>query len=395
MKVLKTIGSRLLSAVRLLLGAALLLILPLLMIYLNYSIDCSGYFQGALELRETANMVLAGQDFTGFDKLNNSERDIMKIFANNIDPLPEWIALGSSRILQLSSDILQHESFFNCGMTGGDAADVLGTFWLFDREDRLPKTIIIGFDPWLLRDDDYAWDKRSDKELYAEFLNTKLGYNITYEKPDTTEKWKALYSPQYFQDNVKYFLQSKDGNTQPKPVEGDVYNQEAAVKRGDGSLLYEVPFRTRPLEERAADALYMGLNLLRMTEYPRLGRQMPEIFDRFFAYAKERGVNIVLVLSPYHPLTYDYVTEHADEYKGFLQTEPAVRKLAEKYDFKVFGSYNPHNIPGVTEKDFYDGLHPSGDCLRKIIWGATEEEIKEAAQQVADKNDKTDKKSKV
>ena len=166
------------------------------------------------------------------------------------------------------------------------------------------------------------------------------------------------------------------------------------MKRGDGSLLYEVPFRTRPLEERAADALYMGLNLLRMTEYPRLGRQMPEIFDRFFAYAKERGVNIVLVLSPYHPLTYDYVTEHADEYKGFLQTEPAVRKLAEKYDFKVFGSYNPHNIPGVTEKDFYDGLHPSGDCLRKIIWGATEEEIKEAAQQVADKNDKTDKKSK-
>ena len=145
------------------------------------------------------------------------------------------------------------------------------------------------------------------------------------------------------------------------------------------------------MEDRAADALYAGPNLLRMTDYPRLGKEMPEVFDRFFAYAKERGVNIVILLSPYHPLTYDYVTEHADEFKGFLQTEPAVRKLASKHDIKVFGSYNPHNIPGVTEEDFYDGLHPSSDCLRKIIWGATDAEIEKAAQKISDETAESEK----
>ena len=118
MKILMLIGSRLLSLVRILVATAALAIVPALVIYLNYSIDCSGYFQGDLELREVSNMVLAGEDLVGYELLNEKQRYIMKIIANNMDPLPKTIALGSSRILQLNTDILRLNKgeFFNCAV---------------------------------------------------------------------------------------------------------------------------------------------------------------------------------------------------------------------------------------------------------------------------------------
>ncbi|MEG1446678.1 MAG: hypothetical protein RSC58_05365 [Ruthenibacterium sp.] len=365
----KLVFSRLFSGVRLLVAAALLLLLPAGMIYVNYTVDCSGYFQGEQYLREVANMVLAGKDIVGYEKLNDLERDVMKILANNMEPMPEYLALGSSRVLQLSRDVMKTESFFNCGMTGGDARDVLNTFYLFDREDRLPKTIIIGFDPWLLRDDADAFDKRSDPTLYATFLNEKLNIKTDYIKPDTDEKWTALFSPSYFQNNISYLQRDSDGANKPKPVSGNLYAQGTEVKCGDGSLLYTADFRNQTQEAINYNALSTCNFVLRLEGYPKLGTKMPQVFDKFFAYAKERGVNVVLLLAPFHPIVYDHLVESPEKYGGFMQTEPAIRKLAEKYDLKVFGSYNPYAIDGVTEADFYDGLHCTAKCLDKIIWG--------------------------
>ena len=370
-KLAKTVGSRLLSALKLLTGALLLAIVPAVMIYFNYKVDSSGFFQGELQLRAVADMLLQGNDIVGYEQLNSAQRDILKILANNIDPMPENIALGSSRIMQLSRETLGSESFFNFAVTGGDAADVLGTFYLLDLENRLPKTVIIGFDPWLLRGGDYGMDTRSDKELYAEFVTEQLGYPVQYTKPDTSEKWQALISPVYFQENVSFSLRSTTGTNMPQVVEGDLYGQTTEVKRYDGSLLYTAEYRERTTEEVQADALYQSDNLLRMTEYHEVDSEMVEIFDRFFAYAKERGVNVVLVLTPFHPLTYDTILVNDHAWQGFLQTEPTVRALAEKYDITVYGSYNPHAIEGVTEGDFYDGLHCTGGCLEKLLSGVT------------------------
>ena len=366
---LKLIGSRLLSLVRIVASAAALAIVPALVIYLNYSIDCSGYFQGDLELREVSNMVLAGEDLVGYELLNEKQRYIMKIIANNMDPLPKTIALGSSRILQLNTDILRvnEGEFFNCALTGGDAADAMGTFYLFDREDRLPETVIIGFDPWLLRTD--ARDKRSDQALFAEFANTKLGYNMEYEKADTSEKWKALYSPAYFQNNTSFLTRSETGVAKPQVVQGDLYNQTTEVKCGDGSILYDVAFRTRPQDQRNFDAMSICGAFLHMEDYLALDQAGLEMFDRFVAYMQSRGVNVVFMLTPYHPIVYDFATENATRYGGFLETEPAIRAMAQKYNITVYGSYNPHAIEGVAETDFYDGLHCTGGAIEKLLWG--------------------------
>ena len=242
-------------------------------------------------------------------------------------------------------------------------------FYLFDREDRLPKTFIIGFDPWLLRSD--IIDKRTDKELYAEFLEKCLGVpsDVEYVETDDEEKWLALYSPEYFQNNLSYASRDTTGVDKPQVVEGDVYQQTTEVKRGDGSLLYDVNYRNRSQEERDTDALFQCGNFLYMEDYDEVDQKCVELFDKFFAYAQERGVNIVIMLTPYPPIVYDYCEENAEDYGGFLDTEPTIRELAAKYDIPVYGSYDPDKIEGVTKADFYDGLHCTAEAIEKIIGG--------------------------
>ena len=369
MEILKTAGSRLLSLLRYAAGAAALSLVVILMLWCNYTVDCSGYFQGNTYLRDTVNMLLSGEDIIGYELLNSSQRDIMKIMVSNMDPVPGTVALGSSRILQLNRATLRDEDFFNCALTGGDIADVMGTFYLFDREDKLPHTVIIGFDPWLLRGGEDAMDRRSDRQLYTEFLNTKLGYHLEYTRADTSEKWEALLSLNYFQDNVTYKTRDDSGVEKPQPVTGDLYSQTTEVKCKDGSLLYDVNFRNRSQEERDADALYQTENLLHMCDYKQVPQEMIDRWDQFFAYAQSRGVTIELVLTPYHPIAYDFAVAHPEQYPGFLATEPIVRQLAAKYGLTVYGSYNPHAIKGMTSADFYDGLHCTSDAMGMLFWG--------------------------
>lgn len=70
----------------------------------------------------------------------------------NEETTPETIALGSSRILQLTREMVG-TSFYNSGTSGGDFNDVLSVFSLYDKAGKLPKNVIIGLDPWLFNTD--------------------------------------------------------------------------------------------------------------------------------------------------------------------------------------------------------------------------------------------------
>ena len=87
------------------------------------------------------------QDVVGYEQLNERQRDVMELIVNQMDSAPDTIVLGSSRIMQMNTEIAQTDSLFNCALTGADWYDMLGTFYLFDKANKLPKNVIIGFDP--------------------------------------------------------------------------------------------------------------------------------------------------------------------------------------------------------------------------------------------------------
>ena len=343
-----------LTGLRILSRVLLLLPIPVFMVWFSYTVDRSGLFQGDLAPREAANLLLQNKNVTNFEQMD--ERQIVRLYVQNLpeESVPEVIGLGSSRVLQFTREIVGNESFYNMGVTGADVRDVMTSFYLMEKAGKLPKTVIWSVDPWVLHGGADSLDKRADAELYQEFLQEVLLIDTGYEEPDQVELWKALAEPAYFQGNVDYWLQTRDGQALTDggavipftEVTGDVMAQSAAIKRADGSVLYSLDYRSRDEAAITGDAMIQigTFDSLHMEGFSELNAEQCRIFEAFIAYLRSHEVNIILVLSPYHPVLYQeifnqYLTQGL--HSGFFQAEPWIRQFAAEHDIPLVGSYDP------------------------------------------------------
>lgn len=349
----------------------LLVPIPLFMIWFNFTVDRSGYFQGDQFERETAQALLEGHDLSHYEKMD--ERQILRLYVQNLpaDQCPSTIALGSSRILQVDTRIAGDENFFNAGMIGADVRDVMSTFYLFAREGKFPKNVIIGVDPWLFSGKQEALDSRADNALFQEFLSEGLGRSSDYEAPDQVALWKVLTDPAYFQGNLAYYFRDKSNVAHPVIVTGEnILHQDTEVKRSDGSVVYTEEFRTLSHEQIDALAVEQGGTALRL-DFDQMDPGQMELFDAFIQYGRQHGVNFVFVLIPYHPLTYYVIQQNHSInpiYNGFFQVEDWLRQYAKQQNIPLYGSYNAESL-GLIGDDFYDGLHCRGTAIASFFPG--------------------------
>ena len=342
-KRLRFLGSRLLSALRLALGALLFTPVFALLVAVNYGVDCQGYFLGDTYLREIATMLFEGKNVVGFNQLNGRELEVLEVIVANMneETTPETIALGSSRILQLTREMVG-TSFYNSGTSGGDFNDVLSVFSLYDKAGKLPKNVIIGLDPWLFNTDVDA-NGSNDPSLYAEFLTEKLGVPTEYEKKDLSKTWKNLFDLTYFQGNIEYMLKGSNKSGAAQTVDDSaLYQQDTEVKCSDGSLVYDREFRGWKQDAVDHAALEVANNgMFRLDYYTEPDAQRLAIFEKWLQYMQEKGINVIILLSPYHPIIYDRALSDTERYGGLFGTEKAARALGKKYNIPVYGSYNP------------------------------------------------------
>ena len=315
-------------------GFKLLLLVPVLvfMVAFSYNVDRSGLFQGELAPRRIVDLML------GVD------------------------------------------SFFNMGVTGADVRDNMTSYYKMVSYGKTPKVLIWSVDPWVFYGSEAAFDYRADADLYNEFLTKVLNVPTDYEEPDQVELWRALADPAYFQGNVDYYFKNRgqttvtddDGNTiEFNPVEGDPYQQTTTIKRSDGSVLYDVAFRTQTADQirsLAAEAC-MSFNSVHMEGFEELSDTQIQAFDSFIKYAQSQGTTVILILSPWHPYLYGYLLTEPDMHKGFFQVENWVRQYAADNNIPLYGSYDPECVDGLVELDFFDGLHCSGSGIEKFFPG--------------------------
>lgn len=346
----------------------LILLVAALMLWVNFTIDRSGYYHNTEYEYYAALELLAGKDLADYDKLN--DRLLNEMYAKNLDTELDVLAVGSSRVKQLTAAIAGTAAIYNAGLSGAEFMDIAGTFYLFDRAGKLPKNLIIGLDPWVLNSNPDGASPRSDLALYEEFLTVCLGIETDYEAPaETGGKWGPLLDPAYFQGNVQYFF---EGNHQPleleKPetVQSDVFNQETNVLRSDGSILYAADFRSLSADEVEARARVEAGTFWRMDNFHSLDPTRLDLFDRFIQYVQSKDVNVIFLLAPYHPTVYAYAMENREKYPGFFLTEPWFASYALLNDIPLYGSYNPF-VMETYEDAFYDGLHMRQETLAGIL----------------------------
>ena len=298
----------------------------------------------------------------------------------DVEQAPEAIGIGSSRVLQFNRENTGVDTFFNMGVTGADVRDNMTSYYKMVSYGKTPKVLLWSIDPWVFYGSEDAFDSRADADLYNEFLTKVLNVPTDYEEPDKVELWKALADPAYFQGNVDYYIKNRgqttvtddDGNTiEFNPVQGDPYDQTTTIKRSDGSVLYDVAFRTQTADQirtLAAEAC-MSFNSVHMEGFDEMSTTQVQAFESFMDYAREQGTTVILVLSPWHPYLYGYLITEPELHKGFFQVENWLREYCAQNNVPLYGSYDPECIDGLEETDFFDGLHCAGTGIARFFPG--------------------------
>ncbi|MEG3029559.1 MAG: hypothetical protein RR827_04095 [Oscillospiraceae bacterium] len=328
------------------------------MIYTSYKIDPSGLFWGEGFERTASEYMLQEKYILGYERLDG--RKLNEVYAKNVPEAPEVLINGSSRSMTISKNIAPNKSFYNCANTGGDRYDFFNGYYVFAKEGKEPTTIILSIDPWLFNSSHEAIDKRSNKELYYEFMNKELGFTqYKYTPTDQREKYMALFSPSYFQASVRYYRRDTSQELKPEPVVGDPHCQTSVVKCPDGSIIYDVSFMSRTKDEIDNDLVATAnpnQALLRMIDFYELDPVFKDQFIAFIEYLQKKNIEVVLFLPPYHQYFYDFADAHRDLYQSFFDVEDFCTDTAKKYNLKIYGSFNPAKL-GMEYEDFLDSFH--------------------------------------
>lgn len=345
------------------------LFVPLLaaMMYVSYRVDPSGLFWGAGFERQASEYMLEGKYIAGYERLDG--RALNEAYAKNVEKRPQILVNGSSRSMLINTSFAGGKTLYNAGNVGADVCDFFTSYYIFSREGKEPEIFVMGIDPWIFNDGSENLDKRSDKELYYEFIGEELGFeNREYEKDNPYEKYLALIDPSYFQGSVAYYFKDKSADVSPEPVaEEDVYSQNEVVKCPDGSVIYDEYFRTRDQRAADLDALTASHStLLRLADFDSLSRNYVRQFETFIEYLQAKGIKVIFYLPPYHPYLIEAALADFDTYRCLFEVETYLKGTAEKYGIEIYGSYNPYSLD-LTNTDFMDGYHLRRESVKKIL----------------------------
>ena len=348
----------------------LLLLVPLvlLVLWVNYFVDQTGLFRGDKFNLELAQILLEGDPVSNFEKMD--EREVLKLYIKNMPEAYNTVVIGSSRGLQITAAIAgESGSFYNMGMSGEDFYDIASTISLLDKYDRMPQNMIIVLDPWILNDMPESYSSRSDSNLANSFLNQTLGFDVPYQEEDKTVYNEALLDLDYFQKNIAYYFEDHTGEERPSRVIGDVYLQKTETKMPDGTLLYTEEYRNMDQEwvDREALTRVNAGYALGMYDFYELNQMRCEQFEAIVDYVLDKGVSVIFVLSPIHPIYYEHLAS-SECARGVLLAEEFYGDVARQRGIAVFGSYDPEKA-NCTNADFYDGLHVRRESISKFFYG--------------------------
>lgn len=328
----------------------------------NYKVDSLQLFSNSEYLKNAAKDIVSGHIIGGLKDFD--ERLFVKNIIENTHNEPDFIAIGSSRTMQLRKRMFldNNKTFFNLSVSGASLEDYIGIVSTYQmKHKKLPKNIIIGIDPWIFNKNNGQDRYLSLYDEYNIFIKDNNLLKYTYDKQQKNNLPK-LISFDYFKVNAlflfDYFTKGYYGYYTINSVNKNDYLRET-----DASIQY--PYDKRKPNELKVENLAIGYTKGQVYSLENFSSiDNVRLFEYFIKYLKKNS-NVYLFLPPYNPLSYDILIRQEDKYQ-IINVEKYLRKFAYKNDIKLIGSYNPHEY-GLTSSDFFDGMHPLDDVYIKIF----------------------------
>lgn len=328
----------------------------------NYGIDNADIFH-AEHIASAANALAQGS-YLEVDG-NTDERIFQKFFIQASSTLPDAIALGSSRIMQMQGKDVGEGVFVNNGVSGSSLEDYFALLGIYYQKwSNFPRRVIIGVDPWI-------FNKNNGQTRWESIAN---GYDcmqglVAHDKPagdrrdvffSLLRKLPQLINYEYTIANYESVVYGNKFNFKVMASE----NQERGGRRPDGSFFYQPYYRCPSAAKRdKAALLYAKPPVYSLEGFFEIENRLE--FERLLLYLQAHGCQVTLVLFPYHPITYTILSK-TKPYDVIVAVEKYILEFARQHHIQVEGSYDP-NVVGVDADYFIDGMHMTDAGIEKTL----------------------------
>jgi len=285
----------------------------------------------------------------------------------------DCIILGSSHIMQISivrntGNIKDNcSSLLNLGVSGGGIEDISIFSYLALNNLKLPRKVFIAIDPWTLK---FGMDPRYGAyQSYLEKMNMRLDKNGADENTSYSRKIaQNLFNGEYFYYSILSLLDgNKKGNLgallqkviqYPEKNFSFLEGASEAVTLKDGSHVYAHSWIQK--QRNASVGIGGGGYKIKDKVYDVVAL---EYFNKIIKLYQQSGVEVNLVMTPYHPNVFKMGKTKAVLHISII--EKVVKKFSQMNNIKYYGSLFPDEL-GCVGDEFFDFMHPTNECLGRI-----------------------------
>jgi len=324
----------------------------------NYSLDPNNRYQ--FHVSESDLRLLA--EVPGHALVvpsNYDDRIFLKRFIRVVSR-PETVAMGGSRIMNLENPTGQSAlqlNFLNAGVTAGTIKDYVAIWQILKQSKKIPKTIFLCVDPqalsravqnalWLSLNDDYqAFFKTNDSGRY--YLAS------------LTSQIKDLLSLQTTLASISQIGKKK---VRPELLLTVQCNRLTPVRTASFALLYPAAYEEKdPADVEAmarahGDGEVKAFKLWNRHDLEYLG-QLKMLIENM----KKEGVQVVLVLMPYHPLSLQSIKQDAVALNSLIFFREQLSKISRECAVAYYDGFGDTEKGLFLNRDFSDGVHLKKD----------------------------------
>jgi len=330
-----------------------------IVVVLNISLNPLVYSTSGM--KEVAAHLQSGKNYSIYDP-NINWRALRREQIKMLDETPQVVVSGGSRWQEAAFHHVKGKTFFNAHGHSDYNEDFFAIVHLLESNKRIPNTLVLSlryriFEPVELRSHT-GW-----REWVPEYREMAKKVGVDAHSSSATSKkdhWMALLSL----SDLWVLIQRKmnSGDT-PKAIDADT-TPTLDVIGFDGSLRWSEANAIRFSPEYAEKDAQKRLE--RFVDFDlKIDKKMVSDVDKLFHYAREKGINIVLAQTPFHPTFYDGIQD-----TNFGETLSRVDEIgsefANKYGFQKVGSFSPHEL-GCPKSEFIDWHHGTPECLAKVF----------------------------
>ncbi|TPN87886.1 hypothetical protein [Aquimarina algicola] len=332
-----------------------LFVLPVLiaLVSVNYFGDAAHIFDSKYE-KKMVSIIEKKKNITNIS--NYDERVFQKELITTLNYNPDIIILGSSRTMMINSEYFPNKILYNNSVSGASIEDILAIYEINKVNNKNPKKIIIGIDPWLFNENNGQIRWKSIEQYYKKFHgdSDKIDLDIA--------KYKELISFSYFQESLLNLIGSITGSNELKETTKK-YNDNA-TKLLDGSLVYGKDYRERDKDEvdRKAKSYVLG-KIYSIEGFSSISSKIWEEFDKLIKDIRQNNIEVEFYVFPYHPHVYEKIHK---EYQAVLEVENEIIRYSVEHNIKLTGSFNPQKLD-MDESFFYDGMHCNERGIQKFM----------------------------